>query len=100
MFRDLYDLTKQERDAAVTALELEKSNSASLNKSYALAEREISTLNKALDRYAAAVALYEKSISMIETQRDEARADAKKAKKKTALTSLALIGLIAMKFLF
>ena len=90
MFRELYEVTKKERDDAQAALALENENSTSLGKSYASAEREIATLNRALDRYAAAVALYEKAVGQIEAQRDQARTDAKRARKRAALATAAL----------
>lgn len=83
------------------ALETEKANSDSLQKSYTSAEREIATLNRALDRYAAAVATFEKAVALIEKQRDEAKAEAKSAKRENRILKIVGVGAALAKiFLF
>ena len=95
--RELYALTKTERDDAVASLELEQANSASLEKSYAGAEREIATLNRAIERYEAAMALYEKTIGLVEKQRDDAKADAKRSRKHALVaTAVAVFSLLKL----
>jgi hypothetical protein len=86
--RKLYDATKIERDAAVAALEVEKKNSASLERSYKAAESQIETLNLALDRYEKAMALYDRTIALVEKQRDDAKKEAKRSRKVAIVSAL------------
>jgi septal ring factor EnvC (AmiA/AmiB activator) len=88
---------RQERDDLQSALDTEKAFSASLEKSYAAAEREISTLNRSIDHLDKAIALNEKTIGLVEKQRDEAKADAKRSRKHAMLaTAIAVFSLLKL----
>jgi chromosome segregation ATPase len=88
--RRIHEETKAERDAAVAALEAEKAERQSVDRSYASAEKEIATLNRSIAHLERAIALHEKTIALVEKQRDDAKAEAKRSKKIALLTALAL----------
>ncbi len=94
--RELHEATKVERDAAVAALATEKAVSASLDRSYAAAEKQIDTLNRSISHLEKAISLHEKTIAMVEKQRDQAKAEAKRSRKVAVLSVLAL----AVKIIF
>ena len=86
--RKLHEETKAERDAAVAALEAEKTERQSAERSYAKAENQIATLNRAIEHQEKAMALYEKTIALVEKQRDDAKADAKRSRKVAIVSAL------------
>jgi septal ring factor EnvC (AmiA/AmiB activator) len=86
--RGILETTKAERDSAVTALETEKAERASLERSYASAEKQIATLNRSIDHLERAIALHEKTIALVEKQRDDATAEAKRSKKHAAIAAI------------
>lgn len=86
--REILDKTKTERDDAIAALESEKAERKSLERSYASAENQIATLNRSIAHLEKALALHEKTIGLVEKQRDEAKAEAKRSKKHAVVASI------------
>lgn len=87
--------------AEISALEErltnELANSASLERSLASAVREIEYLRKALDFADVAIAAQKETIVEVKSQRDEARASAKRANRRTGLVAAAAAILTALK---
>jgi len=86
--RKLHEETKAERDAAVAALEAEKAERQSAERSYSSAEKQIATLNQSIGHLERAIALHEKTIALVEKQRDDAKADAKRSRKVAIVSAL------------
>ncbi len=90
-----------EQSAEITALQdrlqAELANSVSLDKSYASAVREIASLRAALNFAQQAIDSQKETISELKGQRDQARKDAKSAKRKAVVTTLLTIGVVAAK---
>lgn len=84
----MHAATVAERDAAVAALEDEKKYSASVDRSYTLAQQQIATLNRSIEHYERAIALNEKTIALVEKQRDEAKAEAKRSRKAAIIATI------------
>jgi septal ring factor EnvC (AmiA/AmiB activator) len=97
--RVLLDARKSQVVALENELAIEKANSASLDKSYKAAEREISFLRDSVTHLEEAIASKEQVIALLTTQRDEARRSAKKANKRAAISTAASIALLLMRFL-
>lgn len=92
--------TRLERDAAVKALEAERAERGSVERSYAEAERQIATLNRSIEHYEKAAALYEKTIAAVEKQRDEAKHEAKRSRKIAIGLGVFTIGREVLRVLF
>lgn len=69
-------------------LKAELENSASLERSYDAAVREIASLRKALDFADKAIAAKDETIATLKDQRDEARKKAKSANKRAAIAAV------------
>lgn len=95
--RTLTAAQAQEIAALEERLKAELNNSASLERSLASAVREIDSLRKALDFADVAIAAQKETIVEVKTQRDEARAAAKSANKRTGLLIVAGALLTALK---
>lgn len=89
--RELRAALVVERDKAVAALEEERKVNASLERSYNLAEQKIATLERAIGHLENAIAVYDKVVAELKTQRDSARADAKKQRKRAAIVTTILV---------
>jgi hypothetical protein len=98
--RQIHEATKKERDEAVAALEIEKQNSASIARSYKIAEDQIARMDRALQHSERAIALYEKTIAMVEKQRDDAKKEAKRSRRIAVISTAVTIAQIAAKILF
>lgn len=87
----------------ITALEdrlkAELANSASLEKSYAAAVREIDSLRRALDFADVAIAAQKETITEVKGQRDEARKAASKANKRAGIATIFAVVLAIIRFL-
>jgi glucosamine 6-phosphate synthetase-like amidotransferase/phosphosugar isomerase protein len=91
------------QDAHIKDLEVqlsaERENGESLSKSYAAAQAEIDALKSANDSLHKAVALYEQTISLLQTDRDKWKGKAKHERNAKLKAYAIAAGLIALKFL-
>jgi hypothetical protein len=97
--RELIDAFENELKKREKQIELEKQNSASIEKSYAGAERELATLRLALDVLRAAFDNQGKALAVVTDQRDKERAGRKKANKRAAIATIGSFALIILKFI-
>jgi septal ring factor EnvC (AmiA/AmiB activator) len=92
--------TQKEQIVALDAqLAAERANGTSLSKSYADAQREVVQLRAATAALERAITLHERSIAILDADRERAVKEAKKQRRRATLATLAAIGSVVLRFL-
>jgi septal ring factor EnvC (AmiA/AmiB activator) len=91
-----------EQKARIAILEaqvaIEQKNSASLKVSYSAAGREIESLRKSSALLEQAIALHVQTIGILTDQRDQAKKQARKARKQAVVTTVIAVALSILRF--
>lgn len=91
---------QRERISSLEAeAQAERERGDSLSASYQLAVREIATLRRAVEMLERASAIYQQVITTLTGERDEARADARRSRRRERIATIIAVGSIIIRFL-
>lgn len=97
--RTLVASQKEQIVALEAQLAQERANGASLSKSYADAEREITNLRTATAALERAITLHEQSIAILKSETERAQKEAKKQRKRATLATIVAVGSTLLRLL-
>ena len=88
------ELTAEQRgqiDALAAQLKAEQANTASLTKSYELAEREIASLRQSVEFLQTAIKLHEQTVAILTNDNGRLKKEAHKARKQAAVAGVVAV---------